>query len=51
MTMNPQAARLDEIARTNARAYKLRDRKSLDATLQELALAIFTALLLSLICC
>lgn len=51
MTANPQAARLEEIARTNARAYKPRDRKSLDATLQEIALAIIAALLLSMICC
>jgi len=49
MTMNAQAARLEEIARTNARACP--PRKSLDVTLTELALAIVAALLLSLICC
>ncbi len=51
MTMNPQAARMEEIARTNARALPPRECKPLDATLLELALAIIAALLLSLICC
>ena len=51
MTMNPQAARLEEIARTNARTRPQRERAPLDVTLPELALAIIAALLLSLICC
>lgn len=51
MTMNPQAARLEEIARTNARALPPRESKPLDVTLPELALATIAALLLSLICC
>ena len=51
MTMNAQAARLEEIARTNARALRYRESKPLDVTLPELALAIIAALLLSLICC
>lgn len=51
MTMNPQAARLEEIARTNARALPPRENKPLDVTLPELALAIIAALLLSLVCC
>ncbi len=51
MTINPQAARLEEIARTNARACPPRECKPLDVTLPELALAIIAALLLSLICC
>lgn len=51
MTMNPQAARLEEIARTNARAHPQHKRAPLDVTLPELALAIIAALLLSLICC
>lgn len=51
MTMNAQAARLEEIARTNARALRRREVKLLDVTLPELALAIIAALLLSLICC
>jgi len=49
MSTNAQAARLDEIARTNARACP--PRKPLDVTLPELALALIAALLLSLICC
>ena len=51
MTTNAQAARLEEIARTNAQALHRREVKLLDATLPELALAIIAALLLSLICC
>ena len=51
MTMNPQAARLDEIARANARAYPQRKRVSLEEVLPELALSLIAALLLSLICC
>lgn len=51
MTMNPQAARLEEIARTNARALHRRESKPLEMTLPELALATIAALLLSLICC
>lgn len=51
MTMNPQAARLEEIDRTNARALHRRESKSLEMTLPELALAIIAALLLSMICC
>lgn len=51
MTMNPQAARLEEIARINARACPQRKRAPLDVTLPELALAIIAALLLSLFCC
>lgn len=51
MTMNAQAARLEEIARTNAKALHRREVKPLDVTLTELALAIIAALLLSLICC
>lgn len=51
MVVNPQAARLDEIARTNARACPLHKRAPLDVTLAALALSILAALLLSLICC
>ena len=51
MTMNPQAARLEEIARTNARAYPQRMRVPLVEELPELALALIAALLLSLIRC
>lgn len=51
MTMNSQAARLDEIARTNARACPPKKRAPLVEELPELALAIIAALLLSLICC
>lgn len=51
MTMNPQAARLEEIARTNARAYLPRVTEPPEVTITELALAIIAALLLSLICC
>jgi len=51
MTMNPQAARLEEIARTNARACPPHKRAPLVEELAELALAIIAALLLSLICC
>lgn len=51
MTTNPQAARLAEIARTNARALHRYESKSPEITLPELALAIIAALLLSLICC
>ena len=51
MTANAQAARLEEITRTNARALHRCESKPLDVTLPELALAIIAALLLSLICC
>lgn len=51
MSTNAQAARLDEIARTNARACPPHKRAPLDVTLPELALALIAALLLSLICC
>ncbi len=51
MTTNPQAARLEEITRTNARALHYHECKPLEITLPELALAIIAALLLSLICC
>lgn len=51
MTANAQAARLEEIARTNARALRRCESRPLDVTLPELALAIIAALLLSLICC
>ncbi len=51
MTMNPQAARLEEIARTNARACPPHKRAPLVEELLELALTIIAALLLSLICC
>ncbi len=51
MAVNAQAARLEEIARINTRAYPQHERAPLDVTLPELALAIIAALLLSLICC
>ncbi|MBQ8616190.1 MAG: hypothetical protein IJ418_01905 [Clostridia bacterium] len=51
MTMNPQAARLEEIARINTRERPQCKQAPLDVTLPELALAIIAALLLSLICC
>lgn len=51
MTINPQAARMEEIARTNARALPPRERTPMEETLPELVLAIIAALLLSLICC
>lgn len=51
MTMNPQAARLEEITRTNARACPPHKRAPLVEELTELALAIIAAVLLSLICC
>lgn len=51
MSTNAQAARLEEIARTNARAIPPRESEPLDVTLPELTLAIVAALLLSLICC
>ena len=51
MTINAQAARLEEIARTNARACPPHKRAPLEEVLPELALALIAALLLSLICC
>ncbi len=51
MTINAQAARLEEIARTNARACPPHKRAPLVEELAELALAIVAAALLSLICC
>ena len=51
MTVNPQAARLEEIARTNARALRRRESDSPDIIIPELVLTTIVALLLSLICC
>lgn len=51
MTINAQADRLEEIARTNARACPPHKRAPLVEELPELALALIAALLLSLICC
>ena len=51
MITNAQAARLEEIARTNARACPPHKRAPLVEELPEIALALIAALLLSLFCC